>query len=1649
MRKKILGIILVVLLAFAGVGCDFMSGLGGGGGSQSGTKIDLNEVYLNVSSQIQNKNSVTENLPLPTKFGDVSITWRSDNPSVISNSGVVTRPDVDTNVSLQCTLEYGSDKQTYTILVTVKAKENTVVQPTSFSTIAQAKVGTIDDYYLVKATVVAVGKESFLIKDSTGTMLVYFGESFAKDVVVGNEVEVKGQLKSYNNTLQLSNADYRIVSRNQVAQPTPRVLSARDLETLAGTGAGSNEYVQVEGVLVISGKYINLQVEGANVQGSIQFLNDLTSLNGKKVVATGYYLYTQGNGQYVALICTDVTEVEDQTTTPVETPVSSISQVLAGTVSNKYKIEGTVVATSNNSFIVKDSSGVLLVYAGNGYAKDLVVGDKVLVEGKLGTHTNCKQLTEPTYEKEDTVSVTQPNARSLAAADVDALVAQTTATTEYIKVEGVLRISGSYLNLEVEGTNSQISIATSEDFSALGGKKLAITGYYVYISGSSVKYVNVIVTDYEVLNEEAQTIELSTIAQALAGEVGKTYKVKAVVIARGDGIYVIQDATGLMTVNVGSGSENQLTVGTEAFFEGQLKNYANTVQLNYPTCTTTSSASSVSHPTPVELDAEAFEALDSESAEIFYAKLEGTLTISNNKYFNIAVEGSNLTGSIVKPVQDISELNNKKVSITGYYIYTLTSSGRKFVYFVATGIEEVVEIPVISDEEIVSSVVDAISFYDNMATITGFALPTEASECSITWTSANAEVIDNTGAVVSIPAEDTSVEFSVVVAKGDVSSTTKVTLIAKALSTCAQLHALTDDDLSNFTNYGVKVVVVYVHECGFLGKDDTGYILMYNESYAHDLVVGDEVILTGFVSKHGDKVQFGSASSYKKTGNTVTVEEPTYAELDAFGLDDIMNNNDIRPLSFVGTLTVSGQYINIYIDDSTVAACPLADGNDYTTFNGKLVKVTGYYIYITGGNRYAYFAVTSLEEYVPLSADLAEFVENLRAFDGIAIVTGLNLPASDGDFTLTWTSSNEALITSDGRVVALPEENTPVKFTVVVAKGSESATVEINLVAKAASTCAELQRLTEDEMAAVTNWAVKGIVAYKYNYGFVVKDDTGYITVYKGNSFADDVNVGDEVLVKGFVEEYGGNNQFTVTARYEVLSTGHDVDTSSSDLTAEQINDIFSNDAIRVVKVKGTIVMTQYANLIVDGAEKTVSLVADGQDYYDYDSLHVIVTGYYLFTNGNDSQYVNIGVLSVDLDPDFNQPSVSPRRAVSAQQAPHVVNQDGSWSFHVTVTPNAKLVNPSVTLIDLIAFGYENGDQTWEEGAPMPLYYGEESIIAQDQSNLEVTYDNGVMIIDFTVPAELVTKYTSEYYYDIYNKGGLYIDLYLEVLEDGTDISLEDNYYFSLFFFKSFLDVVPTTGSGTEADPLTAVDAYDLAEYLPARIWSNAYFFVEGTVTGEVTENYCNFYLKSDDSEKAFYVYGLSTPDELYKYGSAYGKVDGIPFAEGDTLLIACQVYHYQDKEGNLVHESNNAFLVKVNGEAVTYELVPENPNQPVHSGTEDDPFDAADALLMASKLDAASKEKGEVYAYFEGSVASDVTTDFCNFSLGDGDNKILVYGLWDADGVNRYGSRREIAELPIAPGDYVLLFGRLQNYSGTLEIIEAQLMYVYSPDGE
>ena len=230
--------------------------------------------------------------------------------------------------------------------------------------------------------------------------------------------------------------------------------------------------------------------------------------------------------------------------------------------------------------------------------------------------------------------------------------------------------------------------------------------------------------------------------------------------------------------------------------------------------------------------------------------------------------------------------------------------------------------------------------------------------------------------------------------------------------------------------------------------------------------------------------------------------------------------------------------------------------------------------------------------------------------------------------------------------------------------------------------------------------------------------------------------------------------------------------------------------------------------------------------------------------------------------------------------------------------------------------------------------------------------------------------------------------------------------------------------NGTPTDPLDAKTAITMAGQLdgPSKEMSAFAYFVKATIVDDPTAEYCNFHFASGEDQ--IVVYGLWAANGTDRYGSKR-EIAELPVKKGDEVVVYAKLQNFQ---GTL--ELANAILVSVNG---------------VETGAQIK-LTAREAVLIASELDGDAKEKTEGRFLFEVTITDDPTAEYCNFHFASGDKEVLVYGLYNNDGTKRYGSKRDIAELPVKKGDKVVLEAKVQNFQGTYQLADAWLISIDKP---
>lgn len=257
---------------------------------------------------------------------------------------------------------------------------------------------------------------------------------------------------------------------------------------------------------------------------------------------------------------------------------TTISDILAGGAVDAAETSGTVMAAYDRGFLIGDGTGFIYIYAQN----SLAVGDVVTVSGAVSAYGGCLQFSSPTVTKTSTTTPSYGNPRDIDGAAFDALVAEPVVT--YIKVKGSLTLSGNYKNLTIEGANAVGSLQASSAVmgNAATGNDVEVTGYFVYKSGSTTTYGNIIATKVEVIGGDVTPdLELPSIARAKAAAtsdgVNAVFKASDLLVTyvNGKSVYVYDGTDGLLLFANNASSNEGIKTGDKitADVKGQIKLY--------------------------------------------------------------------------------------------------------------------------------------------------------------------------------------------------------------------------------------------------------------------------------------------------------------------------------------------------------------------------------------------------------------------------------------------------------------------------------------------------------------------------------------------------------------------------------------------------------------------------------------------------------------------------------------------------------------------------------------------------------------------------------------------------------------------------------------------------------------------------------------------------------------------------------------------------------------------------------------------------------------------------------------------------------------------------------------------------------------------
>ena len=366
----------------------------------------------------------------------------------------------------------------------------------------------------VKGYISAVSAQGPIVTDNGGSILFYDKNSGVyPGLKVGDEVTIAGTITSFNFGFQLDASKGATLTvtgtkKEEVKYPVPTELTGASMDELL-TSRTADEYchfVKVKGTAAVSGNYINFNVDGAaTAVGSIYGATDAVKAeltDGRECTVYGYFTSiskSSGNPKFVNLIVVSVDEA------PAIDLGNNYTSVLGSAVKgDAVEVKGYISAVSTQGPILTDNGGSVLLYKTSGY----VVGDEVTVSGTIGSYNKGFQIGTSglTIEKTGTTEVAYPAPLELTGEAMDKILTDRTEDgyAIYAKMTGTASVS-TYINFVVDGaTTAQGSVyGATDELKAQLTDGLACTLYGYFVSISSGKFINMIVTKVETVTATA------------------------------------------------------------------------------------------------------------------------------------------------------------------------------------------------------------------------------------------------------------------------------------------------------------------------------------------------------------------------------------------------------------------------------------------------------------------------------------------------------------------------------------------------------------------------------------------------------------------------------------------------------------------------------------------------------------------------------------------------------------------------------------------------------------------------------------------------------------------------------------------------------------------------------------------------------------------------------------------------------------------------------------------------------------------------------------------------------------------------------------------------------------------------------------------
>lgn len=990
---------------------------------------------------------VAADLNLPATVGQegVKVSWKSSNPDVLSDEGVVFYPEEITIVTMTATLYIDGEEETMT-----KEFELTVmvgVEPVFTGSIAElnewGKTVTLGDNHFVKVegvTIVGRTKDGFLVADETGILFVYTNSSpDATRFPVGRVIDLYGVYDVYFGSPQLKSVVGKAV-RGATSDAPETVIEPRVIEDL-------NAYIA---------DLISNETNASNPYGPTnQLVTEYIQLTVKVRV--------QGAGNYdTVLVAPDYNGGNIDTSGALENVSNNALMIYYQSNMSDVKLFDGLVVTFNVFMYARRTNNDIYAVVFTGTADDI----------------------EPVATNAEIIDIVGSAISSQVAPEYPAVEALSLPTA----------LLGATITYESSNTNL-LSIAAN------GTVTMTMPEVQTEVTITATVTRDGVDKAFEIKTKLGE-LPILDIADARDGFVsnGSVRVVGSVNAMYNARYFIIQDETGTIPLYIGdakspwntpSSPTNETVAGMNAFWtafggkkvdlEGVYGTYNGNIYI-IPTKITDKGAATTYPPvdiTGVPLTKEGLAPYLSNFVSVSnleiiakpaqsYGNIMFTLKDSEGTEINLFWDSRSLQfgGNTVESITTF--LNSFEVgSFIDLVGVTVNMASTNVVRFELNSINNVkvhVDEPD-TDEGRVESAAQNLNIPDQTAASSIVLPATGLWGTAITWESSHPAILNaDTGAITLPAGPAVEVTLTATIKLNDVEEEFEyVVLVGYPTLTVAEAVAVAKGE--KLATQGI-ITAVSVAENGtlvaFMQDDATGiYLYKFASEHASKIVVGNEIHVVGEKDIYNNLHQVKNFTSVTviSTGNTVEATVLTNPSQNAANLGKLVSvtgylketytsGSDFILVTAAGNFAIrlvsSNDSVPATRDAASAKIYNVAAGTEVTIVAGLSVFSANWQIMLFNADQLTIGDVASDEDLADiLLANLVLPEENAE------VTANLTLPTT-GMFGLTvvWSSSDTEVIANNGTVVR-PEEDTPVTLTVSIKKGETVVkAVEIDVTVK-------------------------------------------------------------------------------------------------------------------------------------------------------------------------------------------------------------------------------------------------------------------------------------------------------------------------------------------------------------------------------------------------------------------------------------------------------------------------------------------------------------------------------------------------------------------------------------------------------------------------